>query len=89
VKKKNKTAAIFLGATFGDLVTYVTTAFQLSLAFPAANGGIFAAFIKFISIFGITQIPLAVIEGLFTVMIFKFVEKHSANELRVLEEVRG
>ncbi|MCT8976640.1 energy-coupling factor ABC transporter permease [Clostridium sp. CX1] len=86
-KKKNKKAAVFLAAMLGDLATYITTAIQLGLAFPASNGGFLTSFTKFISIFGITQIPLAIIEGILTVVIFKFIENYAAKEISDLREV--
>jgi len=49
----------------------VTTAIQLSLAFPLPTFG--AALTKFLGIFAITQIPLAIIEGLITVAIFNYI----------------
>ena len=62
--------AIFMAAFLGDLVTYVTTALQLALAFPAENGGFVFSCEKFMAIFAVTQIPLAISEGILTVLIF-------------------
>ncbi len=87
-KNKNKKLAIFLGATLGDLATYLVTSIQLGLAFPATTGGFAAAFIKFVSIFAITQVPLAIVEGIITVMIFDFIEKHASEELLEVGGVR-
>lgn len=61
--------AIFLAAMLGDLATYVTTAFQLALAYPDQVSGFAGALTKFLSIFAITQIPLAIAEGLLTVVV--------------------
>lgn len=61
--------AVFLSAFFGDLATYVVTSFQLALAFPDAQTGFAGAFAKFGGIFAITQLPLAVAEGLVTVVV--------------------
>ena len=55
-----------LAAAIGDLATYLMTAFQLALAFPDKTSGVAGSFIKFTSIYAITQIPLAIIEGLVT-----------------------
>lgn len=88
LKNKNKRVAVFLAAALGDLITYVVTSMQLGLAFPSGSGGVMASFIKFLSIFAITQIPLAIVEGLLTVGIFEFVEKHSKEELEALSEVK-
>lgn len=73
--------AIFSAAALGDLLTYVTTAIQLALAFPAATGGFFTSLPKFLGIFAVTQIPLAVSEGILTVLIFNALVSVSQNEL--------
>lgn len=86
-KKKNKKVAIFLAAMIGDLATYLTTSVELALSFPAHTGGVLASFIKFFSIFAITQIPLAIVEGILTVIIFEFIEKYSSKEIQDLKEV--
>jgi len=75
---------LFGAATLGDLATYVTTSVQLALAFPDPVGGFVASLTKFIGIFAVTQIPLAVSEGLLTVLIFNVLVKHSGRELHEL-----
>ncbi|MCR4435103.1 MAG: energy-coupling factor ABC transporter permease [Clostridiales bacterium] len=84
--------AVFLAAALGDLLTYVTTSVQLALAFPAETGGFAASLVKFMGIFAVTQIPLAISEGLLTVLIFNALLAYSSNELKDLrilsEEVR-
>ncbi|HHY67648.1 MAG TPA: energy-coupling factor ABC transporter permease [Alicyclobacillus sp.] len=73
--------AVFLAAALGDLSTYVTTSFQLALAFPAPIGGVAASFWKFASIFAVTQVPLAVSEGLLTVITVNWVMKYNPEVL--------
>lgn len=73
-----------LAAAMGDLSTYVTTALQLALAFPDAQSGIAGSFLKFISVYAFTQIPLAVIEGLVTAMILNLLAGYSRTELQEL-----
>lgn len=68
-KKCGEKTAIFLGATLGDLMTYVCTAIQLALAHPVDGVNYVESAIKFLGIFSITQIPLAIIEGIITVII--------------------
>lgn len=80
----NTSLATFLAAALGNLMTYVTTALQLALAFPAENGGIWASAAKFMSIFALTQIPLAVVEGLLTVLILNALLTYSKPELQEL-----
>jgi cobalt/nickel transport system permease protein len=64
---------VFLAAALADLFTYVVTSFQLALAFPAASGGIWASFLAFGTIFAITQIPLAIVEGVIIALVFKYI----------------
>ncbi|EJO5347730.1 energy-coupling factor ABC transporter permease [Clostridium botulinum] len=87
VKNKNQKLAVFLAASLGDLATYTVTSLQLALSFPAKTGGVMAAFTKFATIFSLTQIPLAIVEGLITIMIFEFMMKYSKEELKSLSEV--
>src|SRR5271157_1069046 len=64
--------AVFLAALLADWATYAVTSFQLALAFPAATGGVLASFKDFMAIFAITQVPLAVVEGAVTALMFKY-----------------
>ncbi|KJR98820.1 MAG: cobalamin biosynthesis protein CbiM [Peptococcaceae bacterium BRH_c4a] len=73
--------SVFLAAALGDLLTYVTTSLQLALAFPDAVGGVAASFVKFAGVFAITQIPLAISEGLLTVLVFNLLVSYSRQEL--------
>ena len=79
--KKNRTLAIFLAAAVGDLATYVVTSFQLALAYPSADGGVMASFIRFGMVFAVTQVPLAIIEGLLTTVIMNILDKYNAKEV--------
>ncbi len=76
---------VFLAAALADLITYVVTAFQLALAHPGAGFG--SSFAKFLSIFAVTQIPLAVVEGILTTIIFSVIAERNQNELRQLAVV--
>jgi cobalt/nickel transport system permease protein len=76
--------SVFLAAFLGDLLTYVTTSVQLALAFPAPDGGVMAAMVKFMGIFAITQVPLAVSEGILTIIVFNFLLAHNRQELEQL-----
>ena len=86
---------VFLAAALADLATYCTTATQLALAFPDARSGVLGSLVAFGSVFAITQVPLAVAEGLLTVLVVRLLVQVSPDELvrlRVLrrpaEEVR-
>ena len=76
---------IFLAAFFADLLTYVTTALQLSLAFPSPT--FTAAFTNFMVIFAVTQIPLAIAEALLTVVIFDYIMKLRPDILEQLKVI--
>ena len=77
----NKRLAVFLAAALGDLFTYCVTAFQLAAAHHS-DVSIGGAFAKFLAVFAPTQIPLAVIEGILTVLIIAALETYAKPELR-------
>lgn len=81
-------AAIFLAAALGNLVTYIVTSVQLALAFPAASGGFIAAFLKFAGIFAVTQLPLAISEGLLTVLVWNWLQSYATQELETLKQLK-
>lgn len=83
------TAAVFLAASLGDLSTYLTTALQLAWAFPDPAGGFAGSFAKFAGIFAVTQIPLAISEGLLTVLVVNALSRFNAEELRSLPLFAG
>lgn len=79
--------SIFLAASLGDLTTYVTTSAQLALAFPDPTGGFAASFVKFATVFAITQIPLAISEGFLTVIVFNALARFNPQELKDMNVV--
>lgn len=87
LKNKNKSVAVFAAAALGDLLTYVVTAIQLALANPSATGGFAESLIKFLMVFAVTQIPLAIIEGLLTNIIVNILDKYEVidNNEKVAE----
>ncbi|HDS63182.1 MAG TPA: cobalamin biosynthesis protein CbiM, partial [Methanofollis liminatans] len=62
-----------LAAALADLFTYVVTSVQLALAFPAESGGFVTSFIAFATVFAVTQVPLAIIEGVVIALVFKYI----------------
>ncbi|QGZ38170.1 cobalt/nickel transport system permease protein [Pseudoduganella flava] len=76
--------AVFLGACLGDLTTYVTTSAQLAWAFPDAVGGFTASFVKFAGIFALTQVPIAISDGLLTMLAANAMQRLNARELGAL-----
>jgi len=87
--KINSNISVFLAAFLGDLLTYVVTSFQLALAYPMSQGGIMASAGKFLLVFAPTQLPLAVIEGLLTVIIIIGLETYAQNELTEIGFLKG
>lgn len=83
--KLNKKISIFLAAAIGDLATYIVTSFQLALAHQAGSGGFLESFYEFIGIFAFTQVPLAIVEGILTVVIIIGLETYAKSELKELE----
>ena len=83
----NPSIGVFVAVVVAGLMTYVTTAIQLGLAFPA-NGSVFASFTTFFSIYAITQIPLSIAEGLLAVLIFSFLAKYRGSILQKLEVLK-
>ncbi len=64
---------VFLVTALADIFTYVTTSLELALAYPAETGGFFSSFILFLGIFAVTQIPLAIVEGVVLALVFKYI----------------
>lgn len=76
--------AIFFAAMTGVLVTYTVSSVQLALAFPDPVGGFEGALVKFMGIFSLTQVPLAVSEGFLTAIMFNLLHRYSRSELGTL-----
>jgi cobalamin biosynthesis protein CbiM len=70
----NLNATVFITAFVADIVTYVVTAFQLALAYPGENG-ILGSMMAFMAIFALTQIPLAIVEGILVVLFFDYLSR--------------
>ena len=81
--------SVFIAASMANLLTYVTTSAQLAWAFPDPEGGFVASFAKFAGIFAITQIPLAISEGLLTVVIFNALIRFNPQDLQKLKLLGG
>jgi len=70
---------IFLAAALSDLMTYVVTSLQLALAFPDPVGGVPGSAVKFLAVFAVTQVPLAISEGLLTVLVMNLLRTHASD----------
>lgn len=75
---------VFLAAALADWATYVVTSLQLALAYPDPVGGVLASFLKFGTVFAITQVPLAISEGILTAIIFNALRSNAPAELQTL-----
>ena len=80
---------MFLAAALGDLATYMVTAGQLALAFPDPVSGFAGAAAKFVGVFALTQVPLAIIEGLLTVIVINLLTQYSRDDLNQLAFAPG
>lgn len=69
----NMYVTVFLVTALADMFTYVTTSLELALAYPAETGGILNSFILFMGIFAVTQVPLAIVEGIVLTLVFKYI----------------
>lgn len=77
----NVSIAIFTAMFLADLSTYCVTSIQLAMAFPDPATGILGALAKFLGVFAVTQIPLAVAEGLVGVLMFRILTSVARPEL--------
>jgi len=91
--KLNFYFVVFLATTLGDWATYIVTSTELALAFPAGDvlsfAGFLSSFSKFVAIFAITQVPLAIVEGAVSALLFKYVIEVKSDilvEMHVLED---
>lgn len=80
----NKKVSVFLAAAVGDLFTYCVTSVQLALAYPSEQGGVAASIVEFLGVFAPTQLPLAVVEGILTVLIIIALESYAKPELKAI-----
>lgn len=79
-----KDICVFLVAVIADLTTYFVTSVQLGVAFPDPQTGMGAAILKFMGIFCLTQVPIAIAEGLLTVLVYDQLVKRNlvSHEVR-------
>lgn len=81
LRKANVSGSVsmFFTAFVADLLTYVMTSIELSLAFPKPT--FMSAFTTFFVIFAVTQIPLAIAEGILTTIIYDYIFKERPDIL--------
>lgn len=76
--------AVFMAVAVANLATYAMTSTQLALAFPDADSGFLGAWGRFLGLFAVTQVPLAVVEGLVGVLLMNALRAWAGPELRDL-----
>jgi len=73
---------VFLSVAITDLVTYVITSLQLALAsiqlilpttVPVSMAEVVTYFLVYLGIFVITQVPIAILEAIILVLVFKYI----------------
>ncbi|MFI3238314.1 MAG: energy-coupling factor ABC transporter permease [Lachnospiraceae bacterium] len=82
--KVNRKVNIVVAAMLGDLLTYCVTSMQLAIAYPSEVGGVLASLTKFLGVFAPTQLPLAFIEGIITLLIIMGLETYAKPELKAI-----
>lgn len=69
----NKKFSVFFAATLGSLSTYFVTSLQLGLAFT--DGNLLFSVAKFLGVFMFTQVPIAIAEGVLTVVVYNLLSQ--------------
>jgi len=81
LRRVHAATAVFAAMAGANIVTYAVTSVQLALAHPDPASGFVGALGKFLAVFAVTQIPLAIAEGIAGVLLFGFLAKVAAPEL--------
>jgi len=78
---------VFLAGFASSLATYVTTSFELALAFPDAGSGMVGSFVRFAGLFAVTQVPIGVVEGIVTFSMLGVVKTYLGATARPAQAV--
>ena len=84
----HRNVGMFLALAFADLSTYLVTSVQLGLAFPDPVSGVVGSVAKFMGVFAISQIPLAIAEGILGVLVFRVLIDVAKPELERLGVIK-
>jgi len=79
--------SIFLAAFFSDLCIYMCTSVQLAMAFQSEANTIMDNTLKFLSVFALSQLPLAIIEGILTVLFYQLITRYNSEEIKLLSKL--
>ena len=85
----SRDVGVFLAMALADLSTYLVTSFQLALAFPDPVSGIPGSIAKFLGVFALSQVPLAIAEGILGVLVFRILTDVAKPELQRLCVLRS
>ena len=80
----HRNVGIFLALAFANLSTYLVTSIQLGLAFPDPVSGLAGSVAKFMGVFALSQVPLAIAEGILGVLVFRLLIDVARPELQRL-----
>ena len=75
----------FLPLRWAILPLIASLRFSLASLIHPRKAGVIGAVIEFLGVFALTQIPLAVAEGIVTVLIFNLIAKYGADETKSLD----
>lgn len=84
----NRNVGVFLALAVADLATYIVTSLQLGLAFPDPTSGLVGSIVKFLGVFAVSQVPLAVAEGLLGLLVFRLLTDVARPELERLGVIK-
>lgn len=76
--------SVFCASFLSNMAIYSCTSAQLAAAFANGSATFTENLVKFLSIFAVTQLPLAIIEAVFTVLAFRYIQKTNTTELQQL-----
>lgn len=79
--KVNRMVSVGIACALGDLFTYCVTSVQLALAHPGQEG-VLSSMAQFMGIFALTQVPLAIVEGILSAIVIMMLESFAKPELR-------
>ena len=77
---------VFAAGFTGGLVPYLVTALQLAMAYPDPASAFAGAWVKFFLLFAPTQLPLALLEGGLTALVWRSLQLSDTHPSAVPEE---
>ncbi len=82
--RANMIFSVFVAAILADWITYVVTSLELALAFPGAD--LVTTFLAFAGVYAVTQVPLAIAEGVLIAIFFDFL---ASNRPKMIASLLG